>query len=1006
MALTAFAGVLSYVFWSKKVPQNSVAQKQAVEDPASTSSSPETINPAPSEPQPISNSLPLVAGVLRPDQPPKLKPQSPSRSPDWKLLDWSVKPLPEKPGIELRAACYSAPGKYTFVRVEQEIQIGKNGEVQVLKSEEMVGDQIIVKLPNGALAKEIQSFASKFAGNAADKPFAPNTWLISLPRKLEAVPEVIAGSASTGIAIDYIEPNYLVRSLRTPNDPRFINFNQWHLYNNTQINNDIKAPKAWDRRTTANHGTTNKVIVAVIDCGVRYTHEDLMPNMWMNPAEIANNSDDDGNGIVDDIYGADFFSNDGDPMTADSHGTQCAGLIAAAGNNGLGITGVAWDGAQIMALRFINGNSGSITDAIKCIDYAVNKGAKVINASYGGMYSPSRTEMEAIQRAETAGVIMVAAAGNGTDEPYTDQNGNSQYDNGEPFTDWNNNGIWDKWYDNDSKPFYPASYSSYTFPRSGFNPPVTITLNNIISVGATDRTDSRAYFSNYGTNSVDLMAPGVEMWSTTVSGTSNITYTNGQGTSFAAPVVSGAVALLRAEYPTNSVTQIVNLLVSSNSVDSLTNLVTYCKTGGRLNLSKLLPAADTNSLPLANVSHRPEVFDAAINTTMRTPTNAVYSNAVALQSALKRFNNTNGFNTYGLVASTGGTLFYRTGTNGSWLSNRLSLSVTNGDYQYLSGTISNVPVGSLQYYLQFNFDSGARTTYSYYTNNPDGFATTTNPVTAQSSPYTFTVSKANATISITGTNQTYNGSARTVTISTTPSNLVTATTYNSNSSAPTNAGSYAVIATVNDSNYQGSASNVLTVAKALASLVIGNTNQTYNGLARSVSVTTTPTNLASTVTYNGLALAPADPGLYAVSAAINEMNYEGSASASLTIGGISNPTGDTNNNGQPDLLEYAITDSSAITTNGPTAGFVTTQSSGGNSNNVITMTALVRTNDPKLTYTPKASVDLSSTNWLTNGFTTNTSNQANVPAGFQRREYQFNAGTNPRAFLKLTIEQK
>ena len=277
---------------------------------------------------------------------------------------------------------------------------------------------------------------------------------------------------------------------------------------------------------------------------------------------------------------------------------------------------------------------------------------------------------------------------------------------------------------------------------------------------------------------------------------------------------------------------------------------------------------------------------------------------------------------------------------------------------------------------------------------------------AQSSPYTFTVAKASATVTFSNLTQTYNGSARPVAASTTPSGLSTSITYDGSSSAPTNTGSYTVVATVNDANYQGSASNILTVAKAPATVVIGNTNQTYNGLARSVTVTTSPSNLASTVTYNGLSLAPADPGLYAVAAAINEINYQGSTSASLTIGGISNPTGDTNNNGQPDLLEYAIADSSAITTNGSTAGLVTAQSSGGNTNNLITMTALVRTNDPKLTYTPQASVDLFSSNWLTTGFTTNTSNQTNVPTGFQRREYQFNAGTNSRAFLKLTIQQQ
>jgi len=409
--------------------------------------------------------------------------------------------------------------------VEQEIQILPNGEAKVLKTAEMVGDQIIVKLPEGSPAAEINSLAEKLGGQAAEKPFAPDTWLIALPRKLEAVPEALAGSTNCGVSIDYAEPNHLVRPMRTPNDPRFTNFNQWHLYNNTQTDKDIKAPKAWDRRTSAAYGTTNKVIVAVIDTGVRHTHEDLQPNMWANPAETAGDGiDNDGNDLIDDVYGADYFSNDGNPMDEGSHGTHCAGLIGAVGNNGLGISGVAWTGVEIMALRFIGFNgteeTGSIANAIKCIDYAIAKGAKVINASYGSTFrsdTGNTSEAAAIYRAQQAGIVFVAAAGNdGTN--------------------------------NDTTPFFPASYTEYVerlIPRRAF------ALNNIIAVGATDRNDLRAGFSNFGATSVDLMAPGVEMWSTTTGG--NSSYVSGQGTYFAAPVFGGAVALLIAEYRGDSI---------------------------------------------------------------------------------------------------------------------------------------------------------------------------------------------------------------------------------------------------------------------------------------------------------------------------------------------------------------------------------------------------------------------------------------------------------------------
>jgi hypothetical protein len=398
--------------------------------------------------------------------------------------------------------------------------------------------------------------------------------------------------------------------------------------------------------------------------------------------------------------------------------------------------------------------------------------------------------------------------------------------------------------------------------------------------------------------------------------------------------VVGAITLLIAEYPTESMTQIVARVINTNAVDVLPSLSGLCVTGGRLNLGKLLPAADPSTLPPALAWHRPEYQEPLINSTMRTPTNAVYSNTLTIYSGLKKFNNTNGGNTNGLVNQNGGWLFYRTSSSVPWSSNSMTWHTTTNDYQFWKGWIPNAPAGSYQYYLQLDFDSGARTTYSYYTNNPDGFATTTNPTTAQASPFIFAVAKAPATLAIT------------------------------------------------------------------------KTDQTYNGLARSVSITTTPFGLPTTVTYNGLSQAPIDPGTYSVIASISDPNYQGSSSASLVVGGIDNPVADANGNGTSDLLDYALATSSINTTSESSGVTLATQSASGNSNYVITMTALVRTNDPKLSYTPQAKLDLSSSNWLNTGFTTNIPSQTNVPAGFERREYQFNAGTNPRAFLKLTIQQQ
>ena len=139
-----------------------------------------------------------------------------------------------------------------------------------------------------------------------------------------------------------------------------------------------------------------------------------------------------------------------------------------------------------------------------------------------------------------------------------------------------------------------------------------------------------------------------------------------------------------------------------------------------------------------------------------------------------------------MIKHTGGWLFYRTSSAVTWTSNALAWHTNNGDYQFWKATIPAVPARPFQYYLQVDFDSGARTTYSHFANNTEGFSTTTNSSNAQSSPYTFTVPKATATVTLSGTNQTYNGSARPVTAATTPSGLTTSITYNGNSPAPVN----------------------------------------------------------------------------------------------------------------------------------------------------------------------------------------------------------------------------
>ena len=946
-----------------------------------------------------------------------------------------------------------------------------SGNLVVLHRKEMVGDQIIVKLPEGATQQDAEAMAGKIGGRAGSRPFAPTTWLFKLDQNLEAVPEGMENLKSSGAVIDYTEPDLIVRPARLPNDPKVTDFTSWHLYNNTQIDKDIKAARAWDRRTSAAYGTTNKVIVAVLDSGVRYTHQDLSANMWRNPGEIAGDGiDNDANGWVDDMHGIDangtedwndrdddarkdnnIFENgytdangngiwdaDADPMDTDGHGTHCAGLIGAVGNNGIGLAGVAWSGVEIMALRFIDG-TGSLSDEVLCMDYARLRGAKVINASFGQDGGQSQTEIDAITRLNSSGVILVAAAGNG----------------GTDYIGDNNNG---------SAPFYPASYSN----------------SNIIAVGATDRNDNKVSFSNYGATAVDLFAPGDNLYSTRTG--TDTSYSSGSGTSFAAPIVSGALALLIAEYPADTVSQRVARVVNTNAVDVIPALSGLCVTGGRLNLAKLLPAADASTLPKALAWHRPDHLEGLIPSAMRTPSTITLSNTVTIYTGLKKFNNTNDVNTYGLVNQTGGWLFYRTSSAVSWSSNALAWHTNNGDYQFWKGTLSNVPARTFEYYLQLDFDSGARTTYSHFTNNADGFATTTNQATAQASPYTFTVPKAAATVTLSGTSQTYNGFARSVSVTTTPSGLPTTLTYNGSSSAPTNAGTYNVVATVTDPNYEGSATSTLTITKSSATITLGNLSQTYDASSKSatasttpagltvgltydgsassptnagtyavvgtindtnysgsasgtleisratatvqisnlsqiydgstkpVTVTTTPSGLSVLVTYDGSATAPSAVGTYAVSAAVTDSNYQGSASGTLSITappattfastfGGAIPTSDGDGDGVPALVEYALGGG----TNGNDQSLLPVATLTGST---LSMSAVVRTNDTNLLIYPEATLDVgSSTSWTTSGFTTNTSTSG-VPDGFAQKTYEFNASTNRRAFLKLTIQQQ
>jgi subtilisin family serine protease len=263
-------------------------------------------------------------------------------------------------------------------------------------------------------------------------------------------------------------PNYrLYADTTIPNDPRFNEL--WGLHNTGQTGGtadvDIDAPEAWDKNTGS-----SGVIVAVIDTGIDYNHSDLAANIWINPNEVVDGYDNDGNGYIDDIHGINAITGSGDPMDDNGHGTHCSGTIGAVGNNGLGVVGVNWN-VQMMGTKFLNASgSGSTSDAITCLDYIIEEkttyGQNIvgINASWGGG-GFSQSLADAIDAAGSAGIVFCAAAGNsGTN--------------------------------NDTSPHYPSSY----------------TCSNIVAVTAVDHDGNQYY--NYGPTSVDLGAPGRSILST------------------------------------------------------------------------------------------------------------------------------------------------------------------------------------------------------------------------------------------------------------------------------------------------------------------------------------------------------------------------------------------------------------------------------------------------------------------------------------------------------------
>ncbi|MBK1876989.1 S8 family serine peptidase [Pelagicoccus mobilis] len=403
-----------------------------------------------------------------------------------------------------------------------------------------VANEFIVSTQTDSSSNEIEQLATSIGAHAT--PVRGSQSLFRLvfgeDENFEQLPQLASSLEVAKSMIRYVEPDFLVRTTsRKPNDPRFTDQTNLHFeYANGDSSRDIDAPEAW----AITSGSPN-VTIAIIDSGIRSTHEDLKDNLWVNPNEKSNGSDDDRNGIADDLYGFNAIKGNGDVSDDNGHGTHVSGIAAASGNNSKGITGVTWN-AQIMALKFLDASGyGTNSNAIEAINYAIAQKADIINNSWGGS-EQSQAVFETLKRASNQGILIVTAAGN----------------NGANL---------------DETPTYPASFN----------------IANQVVVVASNDIDKLSSYSNYSANATHLAAPGRAL---STYHPSDSSYSDLEGTSMAAPHVSGALALIKATFPGQTATK--NILRLLDSTDQFPALTGKCLSSGRLNLHRAL-SGQTNT---------------------------------------------------------------------------------------------------------------------------------------------------------------------------------------------------------------------------------------------------------------------------------------------------------------------------------------------------------------------------------------------------------------------------
>jgi subtilisin family serine protease len=353
-------------------------------------------------------------------------------------------------------------------------------------------------------------------------------------------------------AVDYVEPNYTYKHQLVSNDTYVTNNYTWGLYSGTSKPGNVYGSGAIDA-WTAGHVGTNSVYVAVIDEGIDVAHPDLAPNMWVNSKDPADGIDNDGNGYVDDVHGWNFYSGNNQVFdsTGDEHGTHVAGTIGAKGGNGKGVAGVNWN-VTILAGKFLGPDGGDTFSAVEAIDYFVDLKKRhginlvAINASWGGS-GYSQSLHDSIIRAAKAGIIFCAAAGNEA-------------------------------LNNDANSSYPSNSDT----TRGTSTETAAWYNGVIAVAAIDSTGKLASFSNYGSRTVHIGAPGVQILSCFPN--SQLGYMS--GTSMATPHVAGAAALYASTHPGASAASIRQAIIGATTATP--SLVGFTTTGARLNVSQII----------------------------------------------------------------------------------------------------------------------------------------------------------------------------------------------------------------------------------------------------------------------------------------------------------------------------------------------------------------------------------------------------------------------------------